>query len=79
MTQPTTQTETTTVKSGKSLALPWIIVLATVTLYAVRWTGYAALPWLVIFAPLLTWVGVTALAIVLFIIASIIGAAVGRK
>lgn len=80
MTQPT-QPQTVTVKTGggKSLLLPWILVLTTVTLGAVRWTGYAALPLLVVFAPLLTFVGIIALATVLLVIGAIISALLGGK
>jgi len=79
MTQPTTQPQPATPSGAKSLVLPWIIVLATVTMIAARWTGYAALPYLVIFAPLLTWVGVTALAVVLAVVLALFAAIVERK
>lgn len=79
MTQPTTQPQPATPSGAKSLVLPWIIVLATVTMIAARWTGYAALPYLVIFAPLLAWIGITALAVVLALLAGIIAATIERK
>lgn len=78
MTQPTIETSPAPAIPARSMILPWIIVLATITLCAVRWTGYATLPWLVVFAPLLAWIGITALAVVLSLAAAVISAA-GRK
>lgn len=57
-----------------------ILVYITVTLLAVRWSGYALLPYVVIFAPLLTAVGILVLAVVLMVIAAALsGSGGGRK
>lgn len=79
MNDKTTQPQTVTVKPSRSLVLPWILVLATVTLLAVRWTGYATLPFLVIFAPLLTYFGILVLAGVLLVITGIASAILGGR
>lgn len=71
-TPPRTQVET---KHSPGLS---ILVYATVTLLAVRWTGYAALPFLVIFAPLLTAMAVLSLAVLLAVVAGVVEAAAKR-
>lgn len=72
MTQPKPKTDNTveTSASGGSLMLAAIL---TATLLAVRVSGYAALPYIVIFAPLLTLAAVAVVTLVLIILVLAIG------
>lgn len=72
MTQPTQSQTATPSSHGPGIPL-WIAVLAAITMLTVRWTGYAALPYLVIFAPLLAIIAVLVLAVGLAILAAILG------
>lgn len=73
MSTPTTEIQVTETRSNGGLSLA-LVIYATITMLAIRWTGYAALPYLVIFAPVLTVAGILVLILVLSIIAIVAGA-----
>lgn len=69
MTTPTQPQAVHTQTTKQSIGV-FTIIVAVVTMLAVRWSGYAALPYIVIFAPVLTLAAVLALAVVLSLIAA---------
>lgn len=62
----------------KSTVGPALVVYATITMLAIRWTGFAALPYLVIFAPVLTLTALLVLSLVLSALAVALSGA-GRR
>lgn len=68
MTTPT-QPQATPTQTKHSIGV-FTIIVAVVTMLAVRWSGYAALPYVVIFAPVLTLAAVLVLTVVLALIAA---------
>ena len=66
MTTPT-QPQTVHTQTKQSTGV-FTIIVAVVTMLTVRWSGYAALPYIVIFAPVLTLAAVLVLAAVLALI-----------
>ena len=77
MTQPQTETQPTAERSTAGSINILLLVVVTVTALVARWADFIAIPYVVIFAPLLTVVGIFVLAGVLAIIAAI--ATAGRN
>lgn len=68
MTTPT-QSQVAPTQTKHSIGV-FTVIVAVVTMLAVRWSGYAALPYIVIFAPVLTLAAVLVLTVVLALIAT---------
>lgn len=77
MTAPQPQPQPQVQSRGAGI-LPFIVILATITMLTARWSGYAALPFVMIFAPLLGYIAVLALGLALMVVAAILAAVVKK-